>query len=113
MRLGRAFLVISFFSYVCLLLLVSSNVAVLIDPTDNENSVYVGFFLAGILLYSMQDNKLNIIWGGVYGSMALLSFLGIINWVDYVAAGNINMYMCIWDLLIGVSLVYESKLYIE
>lgn len=113
MRLSRAFLIVSFFSYICMIFLVLGSVKVLVDPTNNEHSVYVGLFLSGIILYGLNDNRLNLMWAGVYGSMALVSFLGLINWVNYLNGENINLYMCLWDLLIGVCFAYESDLYVD
>ncbi len=114
MRLSRAFLITSIFSYTCALLLVLKKVVVTEPSPFDDYGWQIALFLLIILIYSIRDNRFNIIWAGVYGCLALLSFTGVVTWITPYGVKSfwMNLFMALWDLAIAISFVYESPMYI-
>ena len=113
-RLSKAFLWVSLFSYVGMLSLVVSSVQVIQDIGSTKSSGVISSLLFVVMMMiSLIDNKLNLIWCGVFGAWAFVSFLGIIQWYNHLGTMNLNVPMAIWDLAIGVSMYLESELYVD
>jgi hypothetical protein len=97
-----------------MLFLVINNIDLIAPPGVQHNSgVYSSLIYVAILIYSLYDNRLNLIWCGFFGSTAMISYIGLIEWVNYLNDTNINLFMAAWDLLIGIALYYESKLFVD
>ena len=112
MRPAKGFLYVSLMSYVAMLIFVINDISIANDMAGQQES---GLLTSGIfcliMIYSLYENNLNLVWCGVFGAWAFVSFLGLIQWQNYFGNQNINLYMSLWDLLIGIAMYYESELF--
>lgn len=113
MRLWRGFLTTSLASYVAMLIFVINDIDLVGNMSTQQKSGFLSSLLfCAVIIWSLYDNSLNLIWCGVFGAWALVSYLGLVQWHNYFNGTDINLFMAIWDLLIGVAMYYESELYV-
>lgn len=65
------------------------------------------YTLMGIILYAQlhyENNTLAIILTALYGFLAMLSFSGVQQWINYYGTTSLGPWMALWDLALAVAL---------
>lgn len=106
MRWSRAFIYASIFSYAAAIVMIAVNFP---PATVTFLPLFSGFIWISILIYSLYDNSYNYLWGAFFGFTAMLSFSGLVQWINYSGTLDLNLFMSAWDLLIAVALLVEVE----
>ncbi len=109
MRWSRAFLLISVYSYLALLVFSGLRITILDLPMILSVG---GSLLAALLIATtVKYPQVGTYFAVFFGCIAMLSFSGIIQWVSYYTSTIMTgSMMATWDIVIGVCMLMESDL---
>jgi hypothetical protein len=62
-----------------------------------------------ILLLSLYNSSWNLLWGALFAGIAMLSFSGVIQWINYlnVNSTDLQLFMTAWDLVLSMCLLID------
>ena len=110
MKWHRAFIFVSVWSYLTLLVLalLKTPLAKLHVNTTLFVEIFIELIFMGMLLYSLYNPKFNYLFGAIWGFIAMLSFAGIILWTNIGNISGLGVAMAAWDMIIGTALVMDA-----
>ena len=83
----------------------------LMNPEKISSSIQIlSYFIAFSLLMACEFFP-NLRFGlaGLYGMLAMFSFSGLQQWVNYFGSESLGPSMAAWDLILAVALIYNRK----
>ena len=81
------------------------------NPEKITSSVQIlSYFIAFSLLMACEFYpNLRFALAGLYGMLAMWSFSGLQQWVNYFGSEPLGPPMAAWDLILAVALIYNQK----
>lgn len=105
-----ALIYVSAFSYLAAAIATSVGYPLLNTEQVSSTVQIISHFIAFSLLMLCEFYP-NLRFGvaGLYGMVAMYSFSGLQQWVNYYGTGSLGPSMAAWDLILAVSLIYNQK----